>query len=199
MKYIKILMIVFVFSVLQGCSNDEMIELSQMEAEVKTECQVNEDSLNESEEDRTKDKFVVYVCGEVRNPGVYELKEGSRVFDAVAIAGGYTEDACESYLNLAGIISDEEKIYVPAKDEINQIQQTGLENIDNQGKEALININRASKEELMTIPGIGESKAEKIIAYREEHGAFSSPEGIMQISGIKEGMYNKIKDKICTK
>ena len=60
-----------------------------------------------------------------------------------------------------------------------------------------VNINTASKEELMTLPGIGESKAEKIITYRNENGPFSSIEGIMQISGIKDGMFNKIKDRIC--
>ena len=65
------------------------------------------------------------------------------------------------------------------------------------GSGALVNINQASKEELMTLPGIGESKADKIIAYREENGRFSTPEGIMEISGIKDGLYNKIKDKIC--
>lgn len=207
-----------------GCKSEEMIEVSSLEntsggedSNVNVES-VNdgekavENSNNEAENDDGFRPFVVYVCGEVNNPGVYKLSEGSRIIDAIMAAGGYTENACSEYLNLACLVSDGEKVYVPSFEEVeNGVMLTdsgttsgvqtgnGTGTNTNGNAQGLININTATKEELMTLPGIGESKAEKIIAYRGANGRFSKPEDIMNISGIKEGLYNKIKDKICTK
>ena len=174
------------------------------------------DNTEKTENIETNDSqsFVVYVAGYVNNPGVYELKEGSRIIDAIDSAGGYSKEAYENYLNLASLIADGQMIYVPSEEEIEygSIERGVASGADgsgvggvtggngggnSSGSGALVNINQASKEELMTLPGIGESKADKIIAYREENGRFSTPEGIMEISGIKDGLYNKIKDKIC--
>ena len=168
----------------------------------------------ENIETNDSQSFVVYVSGYVNNPGVYELSAGSRVIDAIDAAGGYSKEAYDNYLNLASLIADGQMIYVPSEEEVESgsiergvasgADGSGVGGVtggngggNSSGSGALVNINQASKEELMTLPGIGESKADKIIAYREENGRFSTPEGIMEISGIKDGLYNKIKDKIC--
>lgn len=192
-----------------GCNEKEVIEISNLENQnsLAIENDFSTEISKENAEPLTtleeKSKIViVYVCGEVKKPGVYELNENSRVIDAISLAGGYTDKACVSYLNLAGAVSDEQKIYVPSKDEVNTEQFAQSVDGANEGGSSdttIININKATKEELMTLPGIGASKAEKIISYREENGMFQSPESIMQISGIKDGLYNKIKDRICAK
>lgn len=138
----------------------------------------------------------IYVCGAVHHPGVYELLEGSRVCDAFLAAGGLTDEAAEDYWNQARILSDGEMIYVPTKEEAKERVPETAVNPKNDETSDKININTATKESLMTLPGIGEAKAERIIAYRNEHGAFSSIEEIMEVEGIKEGMYEKIKDYI---
>lgn len=136
-------------------------------------------------------KICVYVCGAVCNPGVYELDEGSRVYEAVESAGGMTEDASAASVNLARAVADGEQIYIPASGEVDD--GATLPAAEGQKK---VNINTASAEELMTLSGIGEAKAESIIRYREENGSFQSIEDLMKISGIKEGVFEKIKDDI---
>lgn len=164
----------------------------------------NEDEIAE-DYDNSRLFYVVYVCGAVNKPGIYELPENSRIFDAISEAGGYSKDAVSNYLNLAKIIEDEEMIYVPSIDELENgfdssefMAYSGTAtNENNVGKK--VNINSATKEELMTLPGIGESKANTIISYRDEHGKFNAIEDLMQITGIKEGLFNKVKDSICVK
>jgi competence protein ComEA len=129
----------------------------------------------------------VYVCGCVNNPGVIGVKEGSRIVDVIAKAGGMTEEADVNALNQAEPVVDGQKVYVPIKGEEVSNSSSG------QGK---VNINTASKDELMTLPGIGESKASDIINYRDSAGGFQTIEDIMQISGIKEAAFEKIKDYI---
>lgn len=207
MKRLFVLLVVgcIIFS---GCGEKEIIDVKGMDTVEAAEIVEATQKVTTQQDVQTEpsQQVVVFVCGEVKKPGVYELDEDSRIIDAISLAGGYTEDACDLYLNLAGAVNDEQKIYVPSKMEVEEglltsEEMSGLENVNNAGKagETRININKATKEELMTLPGIGESKAEKIIAYREENGVFASPEGIMQISGIKDGLYNKIKDRICAK
>lgn len=134
--------------------------------------------------------IVVHICGAINQPGVYTVPEGSRLYEVIAQAGGLKEEAVTESVNQARILSDGEQIYIPTVEESNSL--TGDSNVS-QGK---VNLNTASKEELMTLTGIGESKAESIISYREEHGRFQSIEELMQIRGIKEGVYLKIQDKI---
>ena len=137
-----------------------------------------------------------------------------RVADAVDAAGGFTESAGSSYLNLAAKISDGQKIYIPTVSEIeealtedgvtaavvNITDTSGVAYQDSQGgDDGLVDINTADRDTLMTLPGIGQSKADKIIAYREANGGFSTIEDIMLGAGIKEGLYNKVKDKICVR
>lgn len=157
-------------------------------------------------------ELYVHVCGAVANPGVYVLPEGSRVVDAVMAAGGTTADASGEALNQALAVTDGMQVYVPNTEEAEQFQdwihtgemssQTGNSGgsastgTDSAGK---VNINTADVSTLCTLPGIGESRAASIVAYREEHGGFSSIEDIMKVSGIKDAAFGKIKDKICVK
>lgn len=162
----------------------------------------------------------VHVCGAVQTPGVYVLAPGSRVCEAVAMAGGLSEDASDRSVNQAEPVRDGQMIFVPTKEEAasGMFSQgadaaTGSAGVpgtggasDPQGgdgpsggEDHRVNLNTATAEELTTLSGIGQSKAEDIIAYREENGGFSSPEEIMQIRGIKEGLYNRIKDDIKVK
>ena len=136
----------------------------------------------------------IAVCGEVQASGVYELEQDSRVFEAIAKAGGLTENAAAEAVNQARVVVDGEQIYVPSLDEV---KGAGVvSEVTERTDDGKININTAEKEELMTLTGVGEAKAQSIIAYREEHGGFQSIEELMQIEGIKEGVFNKIKEDI---
>ena len=151
----------------------------------------------------------VDVCGAVANPGVYELDEGSRIFQAVDAAGGYLPEAAQNYLNRARSLTDGQQIYlealaskVPEALQSGASEDTGREGnsedslAEGVGSNSGINLNTADAAQLCTLSGIGQSKAEAIIAYREEHGGFASIEEIMNVEGIKEGTFSKIKDKI---
>lgn len=148
---------------------------------------------------------MVHVCGAVAMPGVYELDASARIGDAVCAAGGFKRNAAEDYLNLAENISDGQKIVVYTKKQVRAFdgnEQDGSKDCSDNGKytdsagSGLININTASKEELMTLQGIGESKASDIIAYRESNGRFNNTDELMNIPGIKEGVFSKISGSI---
>lgn len=145
-------------------------------------------------EDDTETLIYVYVCGQVADPGVYPLEEDSRVFQAVEMAGGILPEGDPSSVNLAETIHDGQKIYIPSFEEAETWKETEV--LQTNVSDERININLASKDMLMTLPGIGESKAEAIIAYRQEMGPFDSTEALMNVPGIKEGVYSKIKDRI---
>lgn len=133
----------------------------------------------------------VHICGEVMEPGVYELPEGSRIFEAVKAAGGLTDEADEASLNMAEKVSDGMQIVILSYDEI--VERSAAEQ---EAKSGLVNINTASREQLMTLSGIGEARAEDIIRYREESGGFNVIEDIKKVPGIKDAAYLKIKDNI---
>lgn len=144
-----------------------------------------------------KEMCVVHVCGAVQSPGVYTLEEGSRIYQAVEAAGGFTKEAGEDYLNQADRVSDGMKIYVPELSELQdmawqEISGSVFENADG----GLVNINTADEALLCTLSGVGSSRAKSIIAYRQEHGAFQKIEDIMNVEGIKEGLFQKIRDNI---
>ncbi len=143
----------------------------------------------------------VYVCGQVVAPGVYELPAKARVYQAIERAGGTLEGASPESLNLAQQVEDGQKIYVPSKEEAEAgtFPQDGSRESASPSQEqdgGKVNLNTAGLEELMTLTGIGQTRAEAIITYREEEGAFQSPEDIMKVDGIKEGIYEKLKDEI---
>lgn len=138
--------------------------------------------LSGKESSRT---LLVYVTGAVRQPGVYELPEGSRFFDAVKAAGDVLPYAVMENINMAEPLSDGMKIHIPLDPEQADARGSGL-----------ISINAASAKELEALPGVGQVTAEKIIRYREEHGRFSSKEELKKVPSIGESRYKKIADKI---
>lgn len=159
----------------------------------ETEIERGQPGNVEGEENGHKEKLKVYVCGAVNSPGVVELAGGSRVEDALVAAGGYAPDASENSVNLAEWVSDGQMIFFPTVEE--SFAGDGQENRES----GLVNINKADVFELCTLPGIGESRARDIIAYREKNGEFSDCKEIMQVTGIKSGIYEKICDKITVK
>ena len=134
----------------------------------------------------------VHVCGAVMTPGVVSLPEDSRAEDALEAAGGFAENAWRDYVNLAERVRDGEKLYFPTLEESESLTLQEPES-------GLVNINTADVAMLCTLPGIGESRANDIIAYREANGPFGSCEDIMKVSGIKDSVYSKISDKITVK
>ena len=142
----------------------------------------------------------VYVCGAVKHPGVFELPQGSRVYEAIALAGGFCKNAYEKGINQAAQITDGEMIEVLTRKEQKELGTPAADR-DTAGagtkdQDERMDINTATAEQLMTLSGIGEAKAANIIAYRESSGGFSSVEDLMNVSGIGEGVYARIKDKV---
>ena len=184
--------LLFLLLFLTGCSlspgGKSITDIEEMESEERS-LDAQEDSLDDSLKNETK--LWVHVCGEVKNPGVYEFSDGARVFDAVEAAGGFTKEADSDSLNLAAVLTDEGKIYVPSMGEAGGNQEISGEQSD--GK---LNLNTASLNDLLELPGIGEKKAEAILKFREEKGGFQKIEDLLLIEGIKEGIFNKIKDLI---
>lgn len=175
-------------------SNGEVVEVIGLESTEQQES-LEEVSLEEEENVVTTEEIKVYICGEIANTGVYDMDEGDRICDIIDKAGGFTEYASTMYLNQAELIIDGQKIYVPTVEEV----EAGASLLYSSAEEedGKVNLNTASKEELMTLTGIGESKAEAIIAYREDNGGFETIEDIQNISGIKEAVFSTIEDQIC--
>lgn len=175
---------------------------------------------NETKEEEKVDitkKIMVYITGEVKNPGIYELEENSRIKDVIEKAGGLKETADITDINLATILQDEDKITIPSKEE-NKQEKQNTENIQSnkqsktteksknttsistnttgKNQNTKVNINTATQTELETLPGIGPSIASKIVSYRKENGKFKSIEEIKKVSGIGESKYANIKELI---
>ncbi len=206
---------------------NEQAEITDIEDNEKTKnlhnttVENNENIKNKETNKTDKNKIVIYIIGEVKQEGVYELDEDSRISDAIEKAGGTKENADLSQINLAYKIEDGMRIYIPKKGELVQDKEkieyktqeivtgksTDITNTtsvntnlstNKKSKRDIekINLNKATQTELETLPGIGPSTAEKIIAYRKENGNFKNIEDIMNVNGIGESKYNKIKDLI---
>lgn len=182
---------------LSGCGKTasyfEETDKAAEETAVLKEPETEETAADEDKE------CCVYVCGAVKVPGVYRLPSGSRIYEAVLLAGGLREDACEDSLNQAEELTDGQMIKILTEEEAGKSgEASALEDPDPKAsdKDGRINLNTAKAEELMALPGIGAAKAQSILSYRDEKGGFSSTEEIMDITGIKEGVYSKIKDYI---
>ena len=165
--------------------------------------------IDEKTED-IEDMIVIHITGAVKKPGIVRLQDGSRIEDAIEKAGGLTEDADISNVNLAYILEDGTKITIPRNSEIEDIEDSNLitkesgkniiQDINTNDKSyTTVNINKATQGELETIPGIGSSIAQKIISYRDENGKFSTIEDIKNVSGIGDNKYEAIKDYISVK
>lgn len=180
----------------------------------------NINNLFITEETSTLDYIVVEVKGSVKVPGVYEVKKGSRVSDLIHEAGGLLDNADTSIINLSKELADEMVVVIYNNEEINEMKKgsTSVKYIERQcvcpilendacieevisnnsidNKTGLVSLNTGTIEELMTLPGIGESKAKLIIKYRDENGGFKKIEDIMNVKGIGESMFEKIKSYI---
>lgn len=158
-------------------------------------------SENVIEEKHKTEKIIIHITGCVKEPGIIEIAEGSRINDAVELAGGLTEDADITNVNLAYVLEDGMKIKIPSiNDEENEIYIIGdVESNETNQSNGLININKATQEELDELPGIGPSIALKIIQYREENGEFKSIEDIKNVSGIGDSKYSDIEELITVK
>ncbi|HDY70025.1 MAG TPA: ComEA family DNA-binding protein [Actinobacteria bacterium] len=141
---------------------------------------------------------IVHVAGSVAMPGVYELVEGDRAADAIERAGGALPEADLDRVNLASVVSDGQQLFVPAQGEPIPAASGGTQGVGAAagGPEQLININTAGAEQLQQLDGVGEKTAQKIIAYRQEVGGFSSVEELMEVPGIGPAKFEGMKDKV---
>lgn len=184
-----------VSTMIKGGKADDRIELVVTDSVISTsdEADSHFDSSDDSTKDDSNTDIYVHICGAVINPGVYQVPVGTRVYQALELAGGSSDDAYLSGINLADKLADGQKVYIPAEGE----NAEGILSIDSGGVQSvMININTASEAELMTLPGIGQSRAKDIINYRVKNGLFESINDIMKVSGIKEAAFEKIKDLI---
>lgn len=189
-----IIVMVFVCVSMTACNEEPQVSLSEENSDI-----VKSTAEGTQLQNANLGEIVVYVNGAVNNPGVYTLKQGDRVYQAVALAGGMTKKAKKNVINLAETLVDAENIHIMTKNEYKRSHKekkgTTTEQ-ENSSSTDLVNINVDNQEKLMTLSGIGESKAKAIICYREENGRFSSIEDIKNVSGIGDATYANIKDMI---
>ena len=182
------------------------LEPPQLEDDILVEeNQTNSNLGNKTDE---KDLIIIHITGAVKMPGIVKLEEGARIEDAINKAGGLTEDADISKVNLAYVLEDGVKIKIPSNSDIGDLGEniiingSGdniLEDFENSSDNNILNINKATEQELEDLPGIGPSLASKIIEYRNKNGKFSSVEDIKNVNGIGESKYENIKEKLCAK
>lgn len=190
---IGIILAVLLFYFMKGEEDEYVLDINEIyEAEGEGE-KVEESKIN---------MIKIHIIGEVKNTGIIEIEEGSRIADAIEKAGGITKEADVSKVNLAYVLQDGQKVYIPSiyDEETECIEEVAGDNViiedEVNGKNVKVNINKATQTELETLPGIGPSTALKIINYREENGKFGSTKEIMNVSGIGEAKYEAIKDYI---
>ena len=184
-----------VSTMIKGGKADDRIELVVTDSVISTsdEADSHFDSSDDSTKDDSNTDIYVHICGAVINPGVYQVPAVTRVYQALELAGGSSDDAYLSGINLADKLADGQKVYIPSEGE----NAEGILSTDSGDVQSvMININTASEAELMTLPGIGQSRAKDIINYRVKNGLFESIDDIMKVSGIKEAAFEKIKDLI---
>ena len=185
----------------ESVSGDEPLEGGEVSLSGNSSVPDGDGGTTDSSDQSPKESgnIFVYVCGAVKEPGVYVLPEGSRVYEAIRMAGGMTPEANEAFVNQARVLVDGEQITVFTKEETEGLDPGNFDYdvpAVTKGAQEKININKASAEELTSLSGIGEAKALAIIEYRETNGAFRETSDIMKVSGIGEALYNKIKDDI---
>ena len=182
----KVFLITFLMILLTSCNEKKDIEFGESYIETAIENTI----VSSIEQSTDIEEYInVFVSGAVNNPDVYTLKKGSIIKDAVDLAGGFSEEACRDYVNLAKKLEGGEHIMIPTMEQMSGLSVQNI--LEESQKSTLVNINTATKEELMSLPGIGERKADSIIEYRNSK-SFSAIEDIMNISGIKEAAFNKI-------
>lgn len=203
---ITIIIVGIIVYIINNKSNDEL-NLNSLIIENGTESSNKTIKENVDKAEEKVKEIVVHIIGEVKKSGVVSLEEGARLIDAIKKAGGETKNADLSQVNLAYKLKDGDKIYIPNKNEkiTEYIVQGNGDNTVSVGEEPennlkgenkKVNINTANQEELDTLPGIGETTAQKIIEYRETNGKFNKIEDLQNVKGIGESKYSEIKDKI---
>ena len=183
----------FLLLTVSGCGNNKTVYFEIPEQETQTE-QISTETAEGAYDSAKEEGCYVYVCGAVKKPGVYVLKSPARVYEAIEAAGGLIDEASPTSVTQAQTVEDGQMIKILTKEEA-----TAIETEEVSEEDGRIDINQASAEELMTLPGIGKAKADSIISYRKKCGEFSSIEEIMQVQGIKEGLFNGMKDSIKVK
>lgn len=184
---------------------------NQVKEDINIENEILVNNVITNENNTNDDIVIIHITGSVKNPGIVKLKEGSRIEDAIESAGGLTENADITKVNLAYVVEDGTKIKIPSASEEDIgdediIDSKSGDNIiikenavpSNNGTQT-ININKATEKEFETLPGIGPSLASKIIEYRNQNGKFESIEDIKNVNGIGDNKYEKIKDLITVK
>jgi len=191
----KKLLIIFIISLslfLIGCDKEGLAlsEISESFPEETLQQNTNENGADPapSFDEKKEAAGCVYICGAVKNAGIYEFYEGERLYELIEKAGGFDEEADADAVNLAVWVKDGEQIRIP------YIGETL-----NLAEDKLIDINKAGIEELCSIPGIGEARASAIIDYRDSTGGFKEIEELKNISGIKDTTFNKIKPYVCVR
>ena len=201
----KIIYIVVSICVILICVVSYLIFENNSHKDEQVNVQIEEYEKEEKSmesEDKDCENIIVHIAGEVNNPGIVELREGSRIKDVIEAAGGVTSDADMNRVNLAYEVKDEQKIIIPNKNSQGDIEvidenQDFIEEGDKSN--ILVNINTATQSELESLTGIGPSMASKIISYRNQNGKFKSKEDIKNVPGIGNSKYENIKEEITIK
>lgn len=175
------------FLCLGGCQYSFLPDLYPEEGTYVKEVQTEEST---SEYNISKKDIYIHVCGGVKHPGLYTLCEGDRIDAAIQAAGGFTKNADQESVNLAEFLVDGTQIVVKRKSDGEEKDSASKE------EDKRVNLNKADKTELMTLPGIGESRAEAILSYRNSHGSFSAVEELTKVEGIGDGIYQRIKSAV---
>lgn len=181
----------------EGCQKKTAVFSSNATEELHQTEETNQD-VKAIQETQEQTYGYVYVCGAVNEPGVYPISADMRVFEAVELAGGFSDNADVSWTNQAEAVQDGQKLYIYTEEETSLMTaDTGSEEQDSgMTADGKVNINQATKDILLTLPGIGEAKADAVIQYRETYGAFASIEEIQNVPGIKSAVFLKIRDLI---
>ena len=184
---------------------------NQVKEDINIENEILVNSVITNENNINDDIVVIHITGSVKNPGIVKLKEGSRIEDAIEAAGGLTENADITKVNLAYVVEDGTKIKIPSASEEDIGDEDIIDSksgdniiieentVSSNNSTQTININKATEKEFETLPGIGPSLASKIIEYRNQNGKFGSIEDIKNVNGIGDSKYEKIKDLITVK
>ncbi len=179
--------------------DDAFVSASSVPVSDNSDADSGSDRHTKSDSNRPEILYV-YICGAVTNPGVYELPADSRVYQLIEAAGGLLSDADTKVLNQAEPLTDGMQITVYTQEEAKEMpistETPSASNVSGKTEDAKVNLNTAGEDSLMTLSGIGEARAKAIIEFREKNGNYTSIEDIMQIEGIKEKLFEKIKDQI---
>ena len=205
-KIIIIIGIIVILGIIFYIYQNNNIDNSKIDEEMLVSSNTTNSVKEITSED--KEKIIIHITGAVKTPGIVKLDEGSRIEDAINKAGGLTETADISKVNLAYVLEDGVKIKIPSNTDIGDLEENIIssesgenvvEDVDNSSQSTSLNINKATEQELQGLPGIGPSLASKIIDYRNTNGNFSSVEDIKNVNGIGDSKFENIKDYICVK